>query len=200
MWAPFAKVLHKKALPYIFDINFHVELNSLPDDYLVAKLVPALLTLAPPSNIASNEIWTVNVDVAKIKEAKKYLKKYLVKYPSEQLNRLVAGRREPNRCFTVTMEVNAVRVGDGKGNNVYVNDIGFCAGSFWSCDAEQATETKARDIRARLAQAVEQLPDGKKCVVHFGIETLDGALVEQERYRRIADIIYSFDTKGKDLR
>jgi len=91
-------------------------------------------------------------------------------------------------------------MGDGPGNNVFLDELSFAVGAFWNCDAERSTERKARDIRRHLAEAVRQLPDGERGVVHIGLETLDGQIVEAERYARIVNTVRSFDARGKDLR
>jgi hypothetical protein len=98
------------------------------------------------------------------------------------------------------VEGQAVRIGEGCVNNQYLDTMDFAAGAFWHCDAERAIERKARDIRGHLAEAVEQLPKDTPCVVHVGLETLDGGLVELERYRRIVNSVSLFDARGKDLR
>jgi hypothetical protein len=47
---------------------------------------------------------------------------------------------------------------------------------------------------------VEQLPASSRGVIHVGIETLDGELVEAERFRRIINTAAKFNPNGKDLR
>jgi hypothetical protein len=80
-----------------------------------------------------------------------------------------------------------------------MSDIEYAAGVVWSCDAEAALRKKARDIRRHLAEATEQLPANRPGVVHVGLESLDGTLVEEKRYRRVADTVLRFDARGKDL-
>ena len=146
-----------------------------------------------------NEIWSVSVDFIDFSKAKSHLEKYCVKYPSDQLNELIAGRRDPNRGFTCSVLGKSVRIGEGSGNNQYLKELAFAVGAFWNCDAERAIESKARDIRAHLASAVQQLPESSNIVIHIGLETLDGCLVEAERYSRIVRTVQRFDSNGKKL-
>jgi hypothetical protein len=44
-----------------------------------------------------------------------------------------------------------------------------------------------------------QLPEKRQSVVHLGLETLDGWIVEAERYSRIVNTIYRFDANEKHL-
>ena len=200
MWRHFSVLLKNLRLPYVFDIQFHVELETLPDDFLYNELAGKLKLIVPPCTLISNEIYDVSVNPINFTSIDNHLKQYYVKYPSDQLYELIAGRRDPNRGFTCLTLCNTVRIGKGGGNNLYIDHIDFAAGAFWGCDAKRAIENKARDIRSHLAKAVRQLPKDEKSVVHVGLETLDGALVEEERFSRIANTVYKFNAKGKDLR
>ena len=44
------------------------------------------------------------------------------------------------------------------------------------------------------------MPKDKKSVIHVGLETLDGVLVENKRYEKIFNTVMNFDNHGKDLR
>ncbi len=122
------------------------------------------------------------------------------RHPFDQLNELIAGYRNPNKGFTGIVGGHVVQIGKGVGNNRFLDTMDFAAGAFWYCDADSAIERKARDIRKHLAEAVQQLPDNTPGVVHVGLETLDGMLVEAERYQRIFKTVKNFDPSGKDLR
>lgn len=200
MWRPLSDFLIDSQLPFLLDIIFHVELENLDDDFIKRELTGKLKLVTFPCLIISNQIWTVRVEFVDIAAARVHLKRNYVKYPSDQLNLLIAGRRDPNRGFTAAIAGKFVRIGEGGGNNQFLDSISFAAGAFWHCDAPQATRKKARDIRRHLAEAVSQLPSRELCAVHIGLETLDGHPVEAERYRRICDTVFNFDARGKKLR
>jgi len=199
MWRHLVGLLIDYRMPIVLDIVFHVELISLPDSFLVDELFGRLKLVTSPCQLIDNEIWTVSVDYVDFDRVKAHLKHNFVKFPSDQLNELIAGRRDPNRGFTSAIVGKCVRIGEGVGNNQYLDELSFAVGAFWSCDAAEAIETKARDIRAHLASAVQQLPDSSKSVIHVGLETLDGWLVEAERYYRIIRTVQQFDSNGKNL-
>lgn len=200
MWSRARDVLIDKRYSAVLDIVFHVELESLPDDFLVAELCGKLALVEPPCSVISNKTWEVSAAPVNYAAARDHLSKYCVKYPSDQIVELIGGRREPNRGFTSAIEGRFVRMGDGPGNNRFLDKLSFAVGAFWSCDAERSTERKARDIRRHLAEAVRQLPSGERGVVHIGLETLDGQIVEAERYARIVNTVRQFDARGQDLR
>lgn len=200
MWRHLRDFLIDNRLSYVLDIVFHVELDALSETYLRDELSGKLRLILPPCEMVSNDIIDVSVTPVDFEKARKHLRKNYVKDPSDQLAQLVAGRRDPNRGFTYVVGGEFVRIGEGLANNRFLDKMDFAAGSFWHCDAERSIEIKARDIRGHLAEAVQQLPDKGQGVVHVGLETLDGELVEFERYRRIVNSLARFEARGKDLK
>ena len=200
MWSRFVQHLTRNNISLVFEMIFHVELESLPDDYLVTQLAGKLQFLSSPCHVISNETWDVTSKPVDYRRASAHLNKYRVRIPSDQLQELLAGYRDPSRGFTCAIGGNSVRVGDTVGHNQFLDTLSFAACSFWSCDATQAILHKARDVRRHLARSVEQLPTVGKCAVHLGLETLDGPLVEEARHRRIMQSVVNFNSFGKDLR
>lgn len=200
MWTKFRDVLIDKGFSAVFDITFHVELATLPDEFLLHQLGGKLRFVQLPCEIISNDTWTVSARPIDYEAAREHLRKYLVRYPSDQINELIAGHRDPNRGFTGLVAGRIVRVGDSGGNNRFLDELAFAAGAFWSCDAARAIARKARDIRGHLSEAVRQLPPVGRSAIHVGLETLDGAAVEAERLLRILRSVVTFDSSGKDLR
>ena len=200
MWSRFVQYLTRHRMSLVFEMTFHVELESLPDDYLMTQLAGKLPFLSFPCHLISNETWDVTAKPVDFDRASVHLNKFRVRVPSDQLQELLAGYRDLRRGFTCAIEGDVVRVGDTVGHNQFLDALSFAACSFWSCDARQAISHKARDIRRQLARAVEQLPPAEKCAVHLGLETLDGPLVEEARFRRIMRSTVRFDSLDKDLR
>lgn len=200
MWSPFAQHLVRQGHSLVFDITFHVELETLPDDYLMEQLGGKLRSLSLPCSIISNDTWEVKAKRVDYRRVRDHLRRYRFRLPSDQLQELVAGYRNPRRGFSFSVEGDLVRLGGSSGKNRFLDDLSFAACSFWSCDAPQAVRRKARDVRRQLARAVDQFPSDGKCAVHVGLETVDGPLVEKERLDRIVHSVFDFDDLGKDLR
>jgi hypothetical protein len=200
MWARFKGCLIRHRCPAILDITFHVELEQLDDDFLLNQLENKLKFLIGPCHLISNETWDVHIKFVDFEKIAKHFQENYVKSHSRQLQELIGGSWDRKRGFTFVMLSSNVRISGERGVNQYIEDIEWAAGSYWQCDAERATEAKARDIRGHLADAVEQLPANGRCVIHVGIETPDGEIVEAERYARIVNTVASFDAEGKDLR
>jgi hypothetical protein len=200
MWVPFRDFLIESRTSAVFDIVFHVELGSLADDFLVAQLAGKLPLIQLPCTLISNDTWEISAKPVDYETATAHLKKYLVRYPSDQIQELVAGRRDPSRGFTSVVLGHFVTLGEGRGNNRFLDELAFAAGAFWNCDNPQVIARKARDIRGHLSNAVRQLPAAGKSAVHVALETLDGPDVEEERLLRMLRSVMQFDAAGKDLR
>ncbi len=199
MWQTLSDLLVHRRMSVIFDIVFHVELDTLPDDFLLDELQGKLQLVQLPCKLASNDMWDVTARPVDYDSVRAHLAAYRVKYPSDQINELIGGSRNPNLGFTASIEGRFVRMGKGGANNRFLDDLHFATAAYWSCDAERAIEHKARDIRGHLARAILQLPASSPGVVHIVIETVDGAIVEKERYGRIMNTLYKFDARGKNL-
>jgi hypothetical protein len=200
MWTRFRPFLLGERLSAVFDIVFHVELNTLPDEFLIARLPGKLRLVQLPCDVIANETWSVRARPVDYKTAREHLAKYLVRYPSDQISELIGGKRDPNLGFTALIEGRFERMGEGAGKSNFLDELTFAAGAYWTCDAPSAIDRKARDIRRHLSASVSQLPDSGKCAIHVGLETLEGAAVETARLLRILETVATFDTAGKDLR
>jgi hypothetical protein len=200
MWGRFNRCLIQNRYPFILDISFHVELEFLDDDFLVSQLEKKLKLVIGPCKLISNETWDVDIRFVNLQKIAAHLEKQYVKNPSRQLQELIGGSWERSKGFTFVMLSSSVRIGGDRGVNEYIEDISWAAGAYWHCDAERAIESKARDIRRHLSDAVDQLPSKGRGVVHVGIETFDGEYVEAERYARIIDTVATFNAKEKNLR
>ena len=199
MWSMFVQYLTRERISLVFEMTFHVELESLPDDYLMSQLAGKLRFLSFPCQIVSNETWDVIARPVDYGRASAHLNKYRVRVPSDQVQELVAGYRDPRRGFSCAIEGDGGRVGEFVGQNQFLDTLSFAACSFWNCDASEAISHKARNIRRHVGRAARQLPQAGKCAVHVGLETLDGPVVEDARFRRIMTSMSRFDS-GKDLR
>ena len=196
MWSLLSERLVQDSYSVVLDIRFHVELDSLPDDYLAIRLPCELGSGHGPSHIVSDDTVDVFVSPVDYMTANRHLDRYSVRCPSDQLDELVGGERDPNRGFS------AVVAGDFQklDKATFITHLGYAAAAYWHCDAPAAVLAKARHVRGRLAEAINQLPDNRPCAVHIGIETVDGAMVEETRFVRNRLNVTTIDPRGNDLR
>ena len=191
MWRHLREFLFARSYPCVLDFTFHIPLDDLPEDFLVAQLADRLPN-SLPATIFDNETWTVRVDAVDDEAIQQHLERYKVKYPGSQFNELIGGYIDSNRGFTCAFEGVLERIGEGIGNNRFVSELGFAIGAFWSCDANSVLERKARDIRSHVAKAVQQLPAEGNTAIHVALETMDGPAVESLRHARIQSSMRNF--------
>lgn len=199
LWAPLRDAVLNIGVSYIFDIVFHKEIAGFRDRYLADSIPGKLALIDPPCTIIDDANLTVVARLCDMDAARSHLERNYVKYPSPQLVELVGGRRDSSLGFTSIILGKHVRMGDGGGHNRFLASLVFATGAYWACDAPQAIDAKARDVRRHLREAVKQLPSGSPGVVHIGLETLDGWFVEEERYAKIMHSVQRFDARGKTL-
>jgi hypothetical protein len=194
MWNPLARFLDRGRYPFLLDITFHKELKSLPDNLLEQELIPKLRLVAIPAVLVDNTTWTVSLRFIEMDEVRQRQKGMLLKLGSPLLIQVITGRYDSAKGCTHVLSSQPA-----PDNLSYVEDVEFAAGAIWYCDATQAIRRKARHIKAHLAEAVDQLPDDEPGVVHVGLESHDGGIIEVARLDRIKDEIRDFDPRGKLL-
>jgi hypothetical protein len=184
----------------VLRITFHVELNTLLDNFLYDQLASLVSNNDNLGLLFDNEVWFVfayKVDYAAINL---HLLKFFVKDGSNQIVELISGYTDSNLEFSYGIQAKYIRLGEGAGYNLYVASIEKTFGVFWHCDAENAINTKAKDIKRQLVDAIKQLPADQNAILHTGIETYLGPHIEQRRSEKILESISTFDLQGKWMR
>ncbi|MES2764169.1 MAG: hypothetical protein V4677_18270 [Bacteroidota bacterium] len=183
----------------LLDVVFHVELNTLPDTFLL-DLIDQKLKLAIPGKIVANDLVDIDLAFVDIGSIKKYLENNSVKHNSPMLNTLIGRKPFDNKSFTCGVYANFFRVGEGDVNNLYISEISNAYGVYWNCDAKEALWAKARDIKNQVYAAMQQFNSESTAVIHVGLETFDGQQVELIRSNKIADTIKKLNPKDTSLR
>lgn len=201
-WLKMLSYISTALLAYdiVLDVVFHVELDSLDDRFLEAELKGKLPFINGNGVIIANDIWDVSISFVDFDLIDKHLAKFLVKEFSPQVQYLIAGKKEFVNSFTCGLLGQYVNFDESTANSRYITQIDKAYGAYWRCDAQEAIDAKAKDIRRQLKSAAEQLPDGKNAAIHVGIETFDGADVEQQRFEKIFKTIGDFESGSKNLR
>ncbi len=85
-------------------------------------------------------------------------------------------------------------------NNVFISDIYNAFGVQCYCDAEEAINAKARDVKSQIYSAIKQFDSGSNGIIHIGMETFDGPHVEKERAKKIMDTLVKIDPINCNMR
>ena len=184
----------------LLDIVFHVELETLNDDFLKEQLLDKFNLIETSVIKISNEIWDVSITHVDLKSIDNHLKKFYVKNASTQLRYLIGGKHADSIGFTSGIYAKYVAIGENGGNNLYIEKIEQAYGVNWKCDAPNSINSKSRDIKYQLKKAIEQLPNNQNSAIHIGLETLDGTDVEKVRFDKILKTVSSFDIVPKKIK
>lgn len=183
----------------LLDITFHVELKSLPNNYLKDLLANIISKIDDSGYVISNaevDIKIYKIDIAKIN---RHLENYYVKNHSPQLLELIAGRAVDHSSFTSGIKGASFFLGEGNVNNSYISEIVNVFGVQCYCDAEASIVAKARDVKKQIYSAIKQFNANEGSIIHIGIETFDGPEVEKTRLEKIMDTMENFNTENNSL-
>lgn len=183
----------------LLDVVFHVELDSLDDDFLKKELSGKLTNMAAKSIKISNEIWDVSVSFVDMKSINDHLKHNFVKNASNQLKYLIGGAKGEDSGFSAGVNASLFSIGENMGINLYIASIANAFGVSWKCDAPASIDAKARNIWNQVKAATDQIPKGHNAAIHIGLETLDGTFVEHVRFEKIRNSMSLFDVKDKKI-
>lgn len=171
---------------------------TLDDSFAIEQLGGKLRLIDTNCVLISNEVWTVRASLINFNNNHRHLSKNYVKVPSRQLQELITGPWSRKRTFSMDMHAKTMHFGT-RSIGYFLEKVSWAAGAHWHCDAEQALESKARDIRGHHSKAVQQLPANALGAVHVGIDTFDGDPVEAQRFQRIMSTVSAFNPNGKRL-
>ena len=197
MWGPLRDTLVAMPAAVVLDIAFHREMGTYADSYLRDTLARKI-ALAPQNGvIVDDDELTVSISFVDFRRIATELRTHYAKCGTNREIQLITGQYRPLARFSSGVLGRREAKGDARfGPADYWSEVAFACGAFWSCDNPNTIERKARDIRGHLAKAIRQLQGDVRSTVHVGIETLDGELVEKERYARMVRTVATFDVAG----
>lgn len=172
----------------VFDIVFHKELQSYPDDYLYRKL--HLLIGSPVSGLQiDNDELTVSVRPSNIGRIERYLEDNSIRCDSTMLFEMLFDLRDPRKGITY-----AIYYKPHYKYSKYISEIDWAFATIWYCDSPVAFDRKARGMKRHIAKAVSQIPAKGIGAVHLTIESYDGSDVELRILQRLYNDLQGFTT------
>ena len=180
-----------------FDAKFHVEASSLPTGYLLDLFKAKLPLKGGEEVLVDSAEATIRARIINHRRVQEHLNRWRVKQPSAQLSVLLGTDWAPLNSEVTLLsaskcsEINGCEAGV---LGTFIESMGWACGMTRVFDAEESIERKARDVKTRLSQAVEQLPTGAASVVHIGVETLEGHDIERRRTEKVMASMPEFVT------
>ena len=171
MWDPLSRQIVRRGFSIGFDITFHVELGSLPSDFLVRAVLDRVSLVISRVEVFSDYQATIEAWPHNPGRVERALLSGMERTNPGRLKRILCGKYERDKYFAFS---------------VLASDEALLVASVsWHSDAPDALRKKARHVLRHLAKAVKQLPTGRSSAVHIGLDALDGNLVEALRYVNI---------------
>ena len=134
-----------------------------------------------------------HIAVLDLRPLQKVLSNNLVLGSSHRIMELLTGRYVRNANYRTLLRTIP---GD---NPRYVESCDLAVVLNWESLSESALNSKARDIRKKLSEAIPQLPDGRPSIIHVGFEAVEGDRVERLRHTKILTTARKFDPGDKLL-
>ena len=179
LWFPIAQVFDTLGLNVLCSTDFLVELNSVPDEYLVRKAhdwldAGGLFPLSWSDDISVGRLERLNLGPLQA-----VLETDSIAMNSTRMHELLTGRYKRNAHIISSLRVKLAS------NPIYVDSCDAGCIFDWESRSDVAIDRKARDIFKRLADGCAQLPSGRPSIVHIGFEAVDGLDVEEVRYGKV---------------
>jgi hypothetical protein len=168
--------------------TFHVEVQTLPKEFLVDLLRSNLPLRTPEAILRDDEFATIKARLMNRPAIRDHLKNFMVKDHSPMLNSLMGGDWAPDNS-SVTAYYAAhhqiARTCEVPALGRYVDDLGFACGITRVFDSPESIDKKAKDITKLLSKAVDQVPRHGQSIIHIACETMEGAAVEERRTEKV---------------
>lgn len=194
LWHAAREVLISKKQWVWIKAAFHVEVASLPPDYLATTLERVLPLREPDALIHEDGKVTLYARQIDERAVHSHLRKFRVKSNSPMLSKLLGGDWASLNSATTMLYVCKTShvVGcEARILGTYIDEIAWACGITRRFDSEISMEKNARDVKNLLADAVRQVPDDAASVIHIAVETEDPD-VERRRTEKVMSSIPSF--------
>lgn len=173
------------------DAKFLVPLDEVPDTYLAHVADRWSCSSAP--YVWSDSIASGNIRELDLQPLSSVLKDDAVASPSSRLIELLTGKYIASANYITTLRA---KLWD---HPRYISSCDVAIVLRWESLSDEAFAKKARDGLPLIANAVKQLPSGRRCAVHVGFEAVNGDAVEEARLQRFRKSMIDFDPNDVGL-
>lgn len=192
LWQPSSQLLIQMKRNTLCKVAFRIEIAQVPADYLFSKVM-WWLGSERPTLTWNDPVSEGSISELDLKPLQDVLQTDDVLGSSRRILELLTGRYARNANYRTILGIKPAD------NPRYVGWCDMAVVMEWESLSEAAVDGKARNIRKKLAEANDQLPEGRPGIVHIGFEAVEGDRVERLRYEKILATARSFDPEGKQL-
>lgn len=192
LWDSACAKLVKQERSCLLNIEFKVELNQVPDDYIFYR-TGRFLNGYKTGYLWSDRVADGDFSDLSLSDLQDALKKRPIVHPSPFFTKLLTGDHKRGDSLLSMLRIRYAS------NPHYVKEIDLAVLNKWDSRAEAAIERKARDITKRLSDANSQLPADIPGVIHIGFDCLGKDEIEVRRYNKIINSTRDFDRGASQL-
>jgi hypothetical protein len=174
---------------------FHVEISTLPRDFLCAIFKNSLPIGNEECIIYDGPEATIQARPIDQQKVQTHLTKWRVKANSAVLSQLLGGDWAPlNSSVSILKLVRTSEVADCEAPvlGTYIDEIGWACGFTRDFDSAISIDKKAKDVTKHLSDAVQQVPIDRPSIIHIAAETLEGTDVERLRTQKVMATVEDF--------
>lgn len=194
LWLPAGMLLARREQRSTYaDIRFKVEIAKVPQRYLAQRVLNFIETHTPSSQLWDDDIASGvigDLDLSVIQES---LKTGYLLFPGPVFTKLLTGSY---RRYDSQLGLHRLKFSPSPH---WVDDIDLAVIARWSSESQEAIDRRARDIHNKLVEANRQLPGDVPGIIHIGLESLSGDVVERRRFDKIMKRVIEFDPMNSGL-
>lgn len=192
-WMPVARRFEELKMSVRCDIEYIAELSAVPHSYLANK-AQQWMSQGERLPLSWSDDYSIgNLSQLNLAPLQRELEHSEIALHGTRMHELLLGKYKRNASVITTLFIHKAD------NPLYIKACERGSVCNWSSVNQAATESKARDVLKRVSEGCAQLPDGRRGVVHIGLEAVEGDEVELARHARLQKSLRNFDPKGKLL-
>lgn len=192
LWGPASELIASIGKSAFGSVDFKIPLSDVADRYLIDKVGEWLASRSPSrlwdDDVASGVVG--DLDLAPLQAA---LQDNEILAAGSLVIKLLTGRYRRHESH-----LQAIKFRSDSSPRL-MSECDQAVILRWKCSAEGSVNAKAKDVVAKLAQALDQLPNDRPGIIHVGLEAVEGDASEAKRIERVLSSLERFDPRNKPL-
>jgi hypothetical protein len=192
LWLPASELIAGSGGSAFGNVDFKISVSDVPNRYLIDK-GREWLESCSPSLLWDDDVARGVISDLDLGPLQAWLEDNEILAAGSLVIKLLTGRYRRHENH-----LQAIKFRRG-GSPRFISECDQAIILRWKCSAEASVNAKAKDVVAKLAQALDQLPDDRPGIVHVGLEAVEGDASESARIKRVLTSLKRFDPRGKPL-
>lgn len=192
LWDPASDLISALGRSAFGNVDFKVPISDVHNHYLIGK-AQEWLASRMPSILWDDDIGSGVVGDMDLEPLQTALQDGEILAAGSLAIKLLTGRYRRHESHLQAIKFSS------ESSPRYMSECEQASILRWKCSADASVNAKAKDVVAKLAQALDQLPGDRPGIVHIGLEAVEGDASEAARIERVLASLERFDPKEKPL-